>query len=120
MKKAAGRKEQFYVSGLEEGEAAAKAVSEAAAAIVPELAEQQLFCRLAVHEAVLNALRHGGGEAFVSFFPEDGGVRVQIRQNKDVLFPEPSKAFGGMALIRRCSRKQHVSENKKILSLWFY
>ncbi len=125
MKKADDEKEQpfpdvFYAADMKEGEVLAAAVSEAAAAMVPELSEKRLFCRLAVHEAVLNALQHGGGEAFISLFPEKEGVRVQIRQNKEVFFPEPSKAFGGMALIRRCSRKQDVSGDKKILSLWFY
>lgn len=110
----------FYAAGIKEGEALAKAVAEAVVVMMPELERQRLFCRLAVHEAVLNALKHGGGEAFVVLVPEKEGVRVQIRQNGDVVFPPPSRAFGGMALIRRCSRKQHVSEDKKILSLWFY
>ncbi|MGN0904721.1 MAG: hypothetical protein ACI4PW_06150 [Alphaproteobacteria bacterium] len=110
----------FYAAGIKEGEALAKAVAEAADAMMPGLERQRISCRLAVHEAVLNALKHGGGEAFVALVPEKEGVCVQIRQNGDVVFPPPSRAFGGTALIRRCSRKQDVSEDKKILSLWFY
>lgn len=75
--------------------------------------------RLAVHEAVLNALKYGGG-GVLKACGRDREMRVEISQQKPVVFPLTAEPFRGTALIRRYARETEVSPDKKTLILLFY
>ena len=75
--------------------------------------------RLVIHEAVSNALKHGGGGALKAC-GRGREMRVDISQRKPVAFPSTAEPFRGTALIRRYTRETKVSVDKKTLILHFY
>ena len=75
--------------------------------------------RLAIHEAVTNALKHGGG-GVLKACGRGREMRADISQQKPVAFPSTAKPFRGTALIRRYTREIKVSADKKTLILRFY
>jgi len=75
--------------------------------------------RLAIHEAVSNALKHGGG-GVLKACGRGRKMRADISQQKPVVFPLTAEPFQGTALIRRYARKTEVSADKKTLILRFY
>ena len=76
--------------------------------------------RLVVHEAILNALKHGGGEAVLTAFGDGNKMQIEISQKNEIVFPAESPPFKGIALIKRFAREIEVSEDKKTLLLRFY
>lgn len=82
--------------------------------------EKLLTYRLAIHEAVLNALKYGGGEAVLTAFDDNEKMQVEIRQKNKIVFPSETKAFQGVSLIRRYAKETEVSADGKTLILRFY
>ena len=76
--------------------------------------------RLAVHEAISNALKYGGGKAVLTAFGNEEKMRVEISQKCKIVWPDQMSSFQGVALIRRYARKTEISDNSRTLILWFY
>ncbi|MBR1945170.1 MAG: hypothetical protein IJ846_02610 [Alphaproteobacteria bacterium] len=74
--------------------------------------------RLAVHEAVLNALKYGGGEAVLTAFGNAGKMQVEIRQKNKIIWPNLVRPFRGVALIKRYAQTE-ISDNSRTLILRF-
>ena len=81
---------------------------------------QILTRRLAVHEAVLNALKYGGGEVKLNASGKGERMTVEIRQKNAVILPEKTPAHCGTALIRRYAREVRFSEDGCALIVLFY
>ncbi|MBR1778839.1 MAG: hypothetical protein IJ752_09705 [Alphaproteobacteria bacterium] len=77
-------------------------------------------CRLAIHEAVLNAVKHGGGKAVLTAFGNQKEIRAEIRQQREIVFPQENQTFKGISLIRRYAREIEILADKKTLVLRFY
>ena len=76
--------------------------------------------RLAIHEAVSNALKYGGTEASLTASGNKGEWHVAIRQKNKIALPDQTDPFRGVALIKRYARETHVSEDGRTLFLLFY
>ena len=55
--------------------------------------------RLAIHEAVMNALKYGG-EAVLTAFGNGEKMQVEIHQKNKIIFPVDLPPFRGTSLIR--------------------
>lgn len=75
--------------------------------------------RLAIHEAVLNALKYGGG-AVLAAFGNGREMRVEICQKNKIVFPADLPPFRGTSLIRRYVRETEISADGRTLILRFY
>lgn len=76
--------------------------------------------RLAVHEAVLNALRYGGADPVLTAWGAKKFMQAGITQKNDIFWPEEIDEYRGTALIRRYVSEFMVSTDKKTLILRFY
>ena len=76
--------------------------------------------RLAVHEAVLNALRYGGAAPVLTAWGTDKFMQVGISQKKNIRWPLKVDGYRGTALIRRYASECMVCADKKTLILRFY
>ena len=76
--------------------------------------------RLVIHEAVLNALKYGGGDIVLTVSGNQKELQAEISQKNQIVFPAESLPFKGVALIRRHAREIAFSEDKKTLILRFY
>lgn len=91
------------------------------AARFSDLTEKEFLCRrLAVHEAVLNALCNGGGKPVLTAWGTGRFMRVGIRQENDIRWPAQSVGYRGTDLIKRYASETTVSSDGKTLILRFY
>lgn len=79
-----------------------------------------LYRRLAVHEAVLNALRCGGPDPVLTAWGAKKFMQVGIQQKNDIFWPAETGGHRGTALIKRYASEYGISDDKKTLVLRFY
>lgn len=82
--------------------------------------EESLCRRLAVHEAVLNALCHGGDSLVLTAWGARKFMQAEIKQKNNICWPLKTDGYRGTALIRRYAPQCMVSADKKTLILRFY
>lgn len=75
--------------------------------------------RLVLHEAVLNAVMHGGKPISIRIHQSENKITVKISQRKNILWPEKAESYKGVELIKRFSDKCKISKDKKTLTLSF-
>ena len=121
MSRKKGKKMEWSLSFIpDENQDAALIVMSEAQKHFPFDSVQTLNRRLAVHEAVLNALKYGGGETVLKAFGKENEMRVEISQKNVIVWPDETAAYRGTALIRRYAREVKLSEDKRTLILFFY
>ena len=82
--------------------------------------EKFLIFRLVVHEAVLNALKYGGGDVVLTALGNKEKIQVEIRQKNKIVFPVETKPYQGTSLIRRYACETELSDDGKALIMRFY
>lgn len=82
-------------------------------------AEVFLKRRLAVHEAVLNAMAYGGKGAVLTAFGKKNFMQVEICQKNKIEWPAKRQSHQGITLIERYASNVFFSSDKKTLILQF-
>lgn len=75
--------------------------------------------RLAVHEAVLNAIAYGGEKAVLTAFGKKNFMQVEICQKNKIEWPAKRQSHQGITLIERYASSVSFSSDKKTLILQF-
>lgn len=82
--------------------------------------KDMFFCRIALHEAIVNAVEHGESDIYVRAFGNESEMQVEIMQQNEIIFPDKTESYKGTSLIRRYAQDVSFSQDKKTLILRFY
>ena len=78
------------------------------------------YRRLAVHEAVSNALCYGGPDPILTAWGTQNFMQAAIEQKNNIRWPQKSNEYAGTALIKRYASEYMIAADKKTLLLRFY